>query len=164
MSTSLIAIVAASPTGVIGLNGDMPWRLSADLKRFKKLTMGAPIVMGRKTFDSIGRALPGRRNLVLSASNPSVPEGVEVFTSFDGLLAAASDVPRVFVIGGATLYETLLPHCEQIMLTRVFTQTVGDTNLRVDLAGYWQTYSERVPQSDGNTVPTEFQIWKRQSA
>jgi dihydrofolate reductase len=164
MSTSLIAIVAASPTGVIGLNGDMPWRLSADLKRFKTLTMGAPIVMGRKTFDSIGRALPGRRNMVLSASNPRVPAGVEVFSSIDVLLAAISDVPRVFVIGGATLYEALLPRCEEIMVTRVFTQTAGDTSLRVDLEGYRQTYSERVPQSDGNTVPTEFQIWRRHSA
>lgn len=171
MSPRFIAVVAVSPTGIIGRDGDMPWRLSTDLQRFKKLTMGATILMGRKTFESIGRALPGRRNLVLSTSNPQLPEGVEVFTDLDSLIntlkssatntKAGNRGDEVYVIGGATIYKELLAVCDAIYLTRVFTQTEGDTTIGLDLTGFQHTYTERIPQTAKDSVPTEFQIWKR---
>jgi dihydrofolate reductase len=159
----MIAVVAASASGVIGRENEMPWTLSSDLKRFKRLTMGHPILMGRKTFQSIGRPLPGRRNLVLSSGDPqSFPAGVEVFPTIDHLLTAVSGVEKIYLIGGATLYDSLLHRCDQIMLTRVWTQTNGDTHLRVDLSGYRLIYSERVPMTSKDSIPTEFQIWKKQ--
>lgn len=154
------AIVAASPSGVIGKDGDMPWKLSTDLQRFKKLTMGAPIVMGRKTFESIGRPLPGRRNLVLSSQQNLTIAGVEVISSVDDLLHSTSDVSRAYVIGGATIYQLLLPYCDEILLTQVHTQVQGDTHVQVNLQGFRQTFTERIPQDNKNSVPTEFQIWR----
>lgn len=161
MQPRFIAVVAANPQGIIGRDGDMPWRLSSDLQRFKKLTMGASILMGRKTFESIGRALPGRRNLVLSSSSPQVPEGVEVFSDLDSLLAATANDREVYVIGGATIYKALWSKCDAIYLTRVFTQTAGDTSIDLDLSGLHHTFTERIPQTGKNSVPTEFQIWKK---
>jgi dihydrofolate reductase len=155
-----IAIVAATPGGVIGRDGQMPWQLSSDLRRFKKLTMGCPLVMGRKTFESIGRPLPGRRNLVLSRSLES-SEGAELCDSIETLDAAVRAETRVFVIGGATLYRELLPRCQYLLLTRVWSQVEGDTTLELDLSAYFCTLASRLPQSPRDSVPTEFEIWRR---
>jgi dihydrofolate reductase len=158
---NLVAIVAANPKGVIGRDGDMPWRLSSDLRRFKRCTLGSPIVMGRTTFQSIGRPLPGRRNLVLSTTNPSLPDGVEVYSSLEALVTAVEGEQRVFVIGGATIYDALLPRCDTLLLTRVWTETEGDTRLDIDLRPWRLVHSERVPQTKNDSVPTEFQVWWR---
>ncbi|WP_235935194.1 dihydrofolate reductase [Candidatus Laterigemmans baculatus] len=139
----------------------MPWQLSSDLRRFKQLTLGHPIVMGRKTYESIGRPLPQRRNLVLSRSTAELGAGVEVFADIDSLLAAVADAGEVFVIGGATIYDALLPRCSRLLLTRVWTQTAGDTRLRVDLDAFRCVHVERHPQGHRDSVPTEFQIWER---
>jgi len=117
MSFVLKAIAAVSLNGVIGKDGGLPWRLSEDLKWFKKITTGHTILMGRKTWDSLGRALPNRRNFVLSRSMEAV-EGLEVIRSVEELetLDLSGDV---FVIGGGELYALLLPRCEELYLTTV---------------------------------------------
>jgi len=123
MSLSLIAAVASN--GVIGKGGDLPWRLSDDLKRFKKLTMGHPIVMGRKTFDSIGRALPGRKNIVITRDTSWSFEGVEVAHSLDEALSLAGE-GEVFVIGGGEIYRQALPMASRMYLTLLAREVEGD--------------------------------------
>ena len=109
------AIVAIAEDGVIGLHGTLPWHYSADLKRFKRVTLGAAIVMGRKTWDSIGRkALPGRRNIVISRAGV---DGVECYAGVEAALVAAGD--PCWVIGGAEIYAAALPFCDVIDITRV---------------------------------------------
>lgn len=122
----LIAIVGMASNRVIGKDGTLPWRLPEDLKFFKKTTMGHPILMGRKTFESIGKPLPGRRNIVLSSVlTPS--EGVEVIHSIGDLARLCEPAQTVFLIGGAQLFETLLPQCEGLYLTWIEHPYEGDT-------------------------------------
>ena len=120
-------IVAMARNRVIGLNGQMPWHLSADLKRFKQLTLGYPIVMGRKTFEAIGRPLPGRDNTVISRNPDFDAPGCRVFADIDSALSALAHAPQVFIIGGATLYEALLPIADCLHLTLIDQDFVGDT-------------------------------------
>lgn len=119
----LIAIVGMASNRVIGKDGTLPWHLPEDLKFFKKTTMGHPILMGRRTFDSIGRPLPGRRNIVLSRTM-ALREGVEVIGSLDELRCTEGEV--VFLIGGAQLFETLLPQCDEMYLTWIEHPYEGD--------------------------------------
>ena len=118
-------IVAMAADRVIGRDNDLPWKLSSDLQRFKTLTMGCPIIMGRRTYDSIGRPLPGRRNIVLSRDTGLALEGCDVMASLDDALAI--DAPRVFVIGGAQIYREALPHASHLFVTQVRAQVDGDT-------------------------------------
>jgi dihydrofolate reductase len=121
---SLIAAVAEN--GVIGANGTLPWRLPDELAHFKRSTLGKPVVMGRRTFESLGRALPGRTNVVLSRSSDFRPPGVLVARDLDAALALVSDAPEVVVIGGAALYAEALPRAQRIYLTRVHARPDGD--------------------------------------
>jgi dihydrofolate reductase len=125
--TLVSIIVAADERGGIGRRGTLPWHLPEDLKRFKALTMGKPIVMGRKTWDSIGRPLPGRRSLVVSRQPGFARDGVEVFASLESALRAAADGPEVCVIGGAEIYRQALPLAELVHLTRVHASVDADT-------------------------------------
>ncbi|KAA1259782.1 Dihydrofolate reductase type 3 [Rubripirellula obstinata] len=154
-SSSLTAIVAMTPSGVIGLDGDMPWRLSSDLRRFKKLTMGGTLIMGRKTYDSIGRPLPGRRTIVITRSDDWSAEGVDRAASPDEAVTMAGS-NDVFVVGGAEIYRQLLTRCDQILLTRVLSQVEGDTHLELDLAPFRVVEQTRIPASEKDDVPTEF--------
>ncbi len=120
-------IVAMASNRAIGLDGQMPWHLSADLKHFKQVTMGAPIIMGRKTFDAIGRPLPGRRNLVVSRNPDYLPSGSEVFADINSALQACRDLDEVFIIGGATLYQALLPYADYLYLTEIDRSFEADT-------------------------------------
>lgn len=170
-STRWIAVVAVAPSGVIGRDGEMPWSLSSDLRRFKRLTMGCPIVMGRKTFDSIGRPLPGRHNYVLTRQAPdhSLQAAVDtgnltVVQSVPELLEVTRAVERAYVIGGATIYDALMDITDEILLTRVWTQTDGDTTLSLPLDQFYCESIERVPQGPKDSVPTEFQVWRRKRA
>lgn len=158
-----IAVVAASETGIIGREGAMPWHLSTDLRRFKRLTMGAPVIMGRKTFQSIGKPLPGRLNLVVTRSPQTMEPiaGVQFISSSDELHNATKEATRVFVVGGATIYDWLLPQCNAVYLTRVWTQTAGDTRIDLNLSSFTCKFVERVPQTERDSMPTEFQIWHR---
>lgn len=120
----MIAIVAMSPQRVIGAAGRIPWHISEDLKFFKRTTLGHSVLMGRKTFDSIGKPLPGRENLVLSRT--AEISGVRMVRSLDEIQGPA-DGRKLFVIGGAELYSALLPRCGTILLTRVTIDVPGDT-------------------------------------
>ncbi len=122
---SLIAAVARN--GAIGKDNALLWRLPEYLKFFKRTTLGCPVIMGRKTWDSIGRPLPGRRNIVITRNTSWQAEGAEVFHDLDSALAATADVPKVFVIGGGELYAQALPLADELVLTEVDADFEGDT-------------------------------------
>jgi dihydrofolate reductase len=127
VSTSSVAlIVAMTPAGVIGRDNGLPWHLPDDLRRFKALTIGKPIVMGRRTFESIGRPLPARRNIVLSRRAGPVPEGVILVRDWPAALAAAGDAPEIMVIGGAEVYALAMPAARRLYLTIVHGEIAGD--------------------------------------
>jgi len=123
---TLSAIVAMSPNRVIGREGGLPWHLPEDLKMFKERTTGHPIVMGRNTWESIGRPLPKRRTIIVSRSLHEPPTGTEVIPSL-GELSQLGLEGEVFIIGGAQLYAAALPHCHYLYLTRLTTTYSGDT-------------------------------------
>ncbi len=120
-------IVAMDERGVIGKNNDLPWRLSADLQYFRRTTMGKPIIMGRNTHESIGRPLPGRRNIVVTGQSAYKADGCEVVHSIDEALAVCEQVPEVMIMGGASLYQQTLPLADRVYLTRVHATVDGDT-------------------------------------
>jgi dihydrofolate reductase len=168
MSQELTAIVAMTPTGVIGLDGDMPWKLSSDLKRFKKLTTGGTLIMGRRTYDSIGRPLPGRRTIVVTRDPQWAAQGVERAASPEAAVHMTHSPPGsesssggVFVVGGAEIYRQLLPQCVNLYLTRVWSAVEGDTKLSIDLSHFRIIEQTRVPASVQDNVPTEFLKLKR---
>ncbi len=117
-------IVAMSENRVIGVSGRLPWHLSEDLKHFKEITMGHTIVMGRKTYESIGRALPGRANVVVTRQKNFRAEGVEVVHDLKDILSAPREI---FVIGGADLYAQALPHVQKVYFTLIHKKIDGDT-------------------------------------
>ena len=127
MTPRVTLVVAAAEGGVIGRHGAMPWHLPADLAHFKRVTMGHPIVMGRKTYASIGRALPGRLNVVVTRDRAFAAPGVTVAHSLDEALAACGDAAEVMVIGGGELYREALPRAARVHLTRVHASIDGDT-------------------------------------
>ncbi len=131
MSTlqKLSMIVAASENNVIGMKGDMPWRLSEDLKRFKRLTMGHHIIMGRKTFDSIGRLLPGRTTVIVTRQTEFEIEGARIAHSIEDAISICGQDDAPLVTGGAEIYRLALPWVSEIHLTRVHTMLEGDTLL-----------------------------------
>jgi dihydrofolate reductase len=141
---SLVAALAANR--VIGAGNRLPWHLPEDLRRFKRLTMGAPVIMGRKTHESIGRALPGRRNIVVTRQAGARWEGCEVAASLEAALALAGDAPEVFVIGGAELYRLALPRADRMYLTLLDAEYPGDTLFpEFDPAGWRETAREPGP-------------------
>ena len=121
----LVGIVAMTSAGVIGVKGALPWHLPADLKRFKALTLGHTVVMGRKTYESIGKALVGRRNVILTRK-PCAIADCEVYTSKEAVLAALAEASRVFVIGGAQVYGCFLPELQRLYVTLVHQPYAGD--------------------------------------
>jgi len=123
----LSIIVAVAENGVIGNANALPWRLPDDLKRFKALTLGKPVVMGRKTYDSIGRPLPGRTNIVVSRQSGLQIAGCIVVNCVDAAMAAAGSADEIMLIGGAELYCRALPAVNKIYLTRVHANVPGDT-------------------------------------
>ena len=122
-------IVAKASNHVIGLNNEIPWHLSADLKKFKKITMGHPILMGRKTYESIGRPLPGRRNIIISRNVDYEQTGCLVFNQVEEAVNACQKQgeEELFVIGGASLYEEMLPKANRLYLTQIHKEFEGDT-------------------------------------
>jgi len=122
-------VVAAARNGAIGLAGEIPWRLPDDQKFFRRLTTGHAIVIGRKTFDSIGKALPGRRNFVLSRSEQSPVEGIDFFRDLEAALAFAREIPleECFIAGGEAIYRDGLKVADRVYLTRVDAEPEGDT-------------------------------------
>ncbi len=124
---TLTAIVAMADNRVIGRDGDLPWHLPEDLKFFKKTTSGHPIVMGRKTYDSIGRPLPKRTNIVLTRDTDWTADGVTVIHSPEELKTLALESDETFIIGGAEIYKAFLPHLNSLIVTHVHGDYEGDT-------------------------------------
>jgi len=140
-------IVAAAENGVIGKNNDMPWKISSDLQYFKKTTMNKPIIMGRKTFESIGKPLPGRTNIVITRDTGFGAEGVITAHSAQMALEVAKSIAEVkghkevMVIGGAQIYELCLPEADRLYLTRIHAEIEGDTYFPELKASQWLEYS-----------------------
>ncbi len=144
-------IVATSANGVLGRGGELPWHLSDDLKRFKQLTLGKSIVMGRKTFESIGRALPGRQNIVLTRQSEFVVDDCDIVSSVDAAIATAGDAGEVMVIGGSEIYELFLPLAERIYMTRVHMDIDGDARFpELDDEQWQETEREHHDADDSN--------------
>jgi len=146
-------IVAMSRNRVIGTEGRMPWHLPDDLKRFRELTWGKPILMGRRTFEAIGRPLPGRDNFVLSRNLNYRAAGCRVFISSQAMLEAACKLhPEPMIIGGATLYETFMGKAGRIYLTLVDTETRGDTFFPELDEKVWRRVAEEFHPADARHV------------
>jgi dihydrofolate reductase len=155
-------IVAASTNNVIGANGDLPWRLPDDLKHFKAITMGKPIVMGRKTWDSIGRPLPGRQNIVITRQADFVAEGCDVVASLEDAAAAAGDGKEVMVIGGSQIYLLALPMAERLYLTRVHAEIEGDAFFpEIDELEWRLVGDESHSADDRNAFDYSFRTYER---
>jgi dihydrofolate reductase len=149
---------------VIGRSGGLPWRLSEDLKRFKRLTMGHHIVMGRKTYESIGRPLPGRTSIVVSRQQQlfTTSANVKYAGSLEQAVTMAGDDPEVFVIGGGELFGEALPQAEKAYVTWVYADLDGDTFFPEFPTPAWKQLSdEYIPQDDKNEYPTRFRIYER---
>ncbi len=159
---SISLVVAMARNRVIGSNNALPWHLSEDLKRFKATTLGKPILMGRRTFESIGKPLPGRRNIVLTRDPAWRAEGVDVVRSVEEALALTCGTPELAVIGGAEIYRLTIPFAARIYLTRVEADVAGDTLFpELDTAQWSETQAGRHPADDRNQYPTTFLILDR---
>ena len=158
----MIAIVASTPEGVIGLDQDMPWRLSSDLQRFKKLTMGGTLLMGRKTFDSIGRALPGRQTWVLTRNPDWSADGVRTVHDETQVIDEARQ-RDLFVVGGGEIYRQWLPKCDQLWWTRVWAKLDGDTKVDLPLDEFETVTHTSVPMTAKDEYPTEWFRMKRKT-
>jgi dihydrofolate reductase len=154
-------IVAVAENGVIGQGGRLPWRLPADLQHFKRITLGKPVLMGRKTWASIGQPLPGRRNLVVTRDPNFTAPGAEVYADLDAALRAVADAPELMVIGGADVYRALLPRAQTLHLTRVHARPEGDTAFPALTADWVRVSSEFRPADEQNRLDLDFEVWKR---
>jgi len=144
----LALIVAQSLNRVIGVNNTLPWHLPEDLKYFKATTMGKPIIMGRKTYDSIGRPLPGRTNIVVTRQADWLADGVRVASTLEDAvaLASAEEPQEIMVIGGAQIYELMLPVADRVYLTQVYAEIEGDAWFPALSASQWQQISSQQPE------------------
>jgi len=148
-------VVAVARNGVIGRDNALPWRLPADLAHFKKVTMGHPVVMGRRTYESIGKPLPGRKNIVVTRNRQYRAPGCTVVSSLDEAWRSAGDADEVCVIGGNTLFAETLPLADVIHLTEVEADVPGDTFFPDFDRGQWLAKEvARHPADERNAYPT----------
>jgi dihydrofolate reductase len=155
----IVLIVARADNGVIGEDGALPWHLPADLRRFKQLTTGAPMIMGRKTFESLPGLLPGRRHIVLTRATDWSEEGAEVVHSIEKALALAN-APHVSIVGGAEIYKLFLPRADRIELTEVHLSPEGDT--RLDAFGTeWVESARQAVEAENGSPAHDFVTLKR---
>jgi dihydrofolate reductase len=162
MKVSLI--VAVAKNGVIGRGGDLPWRLSADLRRFKELTMGHAILMGRKTYESIGRPLPGRHMIIITRQPDFRAEGAEIAAGLDEAFRLAADRKddECFVIGGGEIYDQARPRADRIYLTRVHAAVDGDAYFPPLNLSEWRLVSSTPVEADAkNEYPFSFEQYER---
>jgi dihydrofolate reductase len=158
----IVLIAAVARNSVIGRDNALPWRLKADLARFRAHTLGHPVLMGRKTWESLGRPLPGRRNLVLTRQPGYTAQGAEVFASADEALAAVSDAAKIFVIGGAEIYRALLPWADTLLLTEVAAEVTGDAHFPAfDRARFRETSRTPHPADADNEYAFDFVEYRR---
>lgn len=166
--TGFAIMVAAAENGVIGRNNGLPWHLPEDLRYFKRVTMGKPIVMGRKTFESIGRPLPGRTNIVISRNVEFSASGVQVVASLDeamtlaGNIALVDGVTEVVVIGGAEIYQLAMSRADRLYITEVHASVEGDAMLpQVHWPDWREVSRERHVASAGNPFDYSFVVYER---
>jgi dihydrofolate reductase len=164
----LTLVVAVAKNGVIGRDGDLPWRLSSDMKRFKAATLGKPVLMGRKTWDSLPKKpLPGRQNLVLTRDADFKADGAWVYTDLAVMLAAAcaiaeaAGVEEACVIGGAQLYDAVLPQADRIILTEVKLSPEGDARLDLDISQWREVTREDVAAGPNDDADFTVRVLER---
>ena len=171
--TILSMIVATANNNIIGKDNTMPWHLPADLAYFKKVTLGKPIIMGRKTFESIGRALPGRRNIIISRDESYTPQGkgadsVDTVTSVEQALAlvdgsdGSDAVAEIMVIGGGAIYAHCLPKADRLYVTHIKADIDGDTQFPNYDDASWKKVSSEIRDSDEkNVYQLDFCVYER---
>ena len=159
MKLSMIAAMAQDR--IIGKDNTMPWHLPADFVWFKRHTMHKPIIMGRKTFDSIGRALPNRRNIVITRDSSWQHANVEVVNSIDAALSLVANESEAMVIGGGSIYQACLPLAECLYLTFINAQVKGDTTFPEWGEGWQQVLAEHYTKDDNNAHDMEFVVLER---
>jgi dihydrofolate reductase len=162
MTISLV--VAAATNNAIGKDGKLPWYLPNDMKRFKNVTWGMPVVMGRKTFESLGKALPGRKNIVISRQQNWKQEGAVIVKSIDDALfvANATDAKEIMVIGGGEIYKALFEKAKRIYLTRVEAEPEADTFFPAIHPQAWRLTSQQNHEADEkNNYNYSFQVWEK---
>lgn len=161
MIISMIAAMASDR--IIGKDNQMPWHLPADFVWFKRCTMGKPVVMGRKTYQSIGRPLPGRQNIVISRDPNLVIEGVDVVTSIDAALNKAGAAQEVMIIGGGSIYAECLPRADKLYVTLIDAHLDGDTQFPDWGTGWLETHREHYHSDEKNQYDMDFVILERES-
>jgi dihydrofolate reductase len=155
-------IVAMAENRVIGRNNQLPWRIPADLRHFKALTLGKPVIMGRKTYESIGRPLPGRDNIVISADSGYQAEGCQVVHSVEQALEAAGSCEEAMIIGGANLYRQTLENADRLYLTLVKAEPEGDTWFPEIELQQWREIERRAHTADeSNEFDYDFVVLER---
>ncbi len=168
MTISIALIVAVAKNGVIGRDGGLPWRLSSDLKLFRKLTMGKPIVMGRRTYQSLGKPLDGRDNIVVTTNRDLNFDGAIVVGSIDEAMRVAREkagqrgVDEIMIIGGATLYTATLPVADRVYWTTVDAEPEGDTHFASLDPDLWRLVSsEELPQTERDEFSSRLEVYER---
>lgn len=163
-------VVAVAKNGIIGADNDMPWRLSTDLKRFKNITFGKPIIMGRRTFQSIGKPLPGRLNVVVSRQAGLMIEGVQVVSTLEAALAIArqqaekDNVSEIMIVGGGKVYADMIDRADRLYVTHVDASPEGDTSFPPINETIWSVVDEEtVPAGERDSAATRFVIYERKS-
>ena len=159
MIISMIAAMANDQ--IIGKDNQMPWHLPADFAWFKRCTLGKPVIMGRKTYESIGRPLPGRYNIVISRDSQRVIEGVDTVTSIEQAIAKAGDVEEVMIIGGGSIYAACLPITNRLYITYIDVSVDGDTQFPVWGDSFVETQSESYKADEKNAYDMRFVILDR---
>lgn len=158
----IVLIAAVARNGVIGRGGRLPWRMPADLARFKRLTLGHTVLMGRRTWESLGRPLPGRRNVVLTHDERWTAPGCEVVHSVEEGLAVADGGDELFVIGGASVYAAFLPFADRLILTHIDADVTGDAVFPAIDPRDWRLVEETPGSVDpANPLPHRFVVYAR---
>jgi len=167
----IVIVAAAARNGVIGRDGDMPWRLPSDLKRFKALTLGKPVIMGRKTFEAVGRPLPGRPNIVISRNPDFSAAGVIPVQSLDAAFAVAGEeagalgTDEICVIGGGEIYRQAIGRADIMHITEVGAAIEGDTRFpEIDPAVFERVFEETLPQGEKDSHAMRFTTWRRRNS
>ncbi|SHM82873.1 dihydrofolate reductase [Chitinophaga sp. CF418] len=162
---TLSIIVAASENNVIGINNHLPWHLPVDMKYFKDMTMGKPIVMGRKSFEELGRVLPGRPNIMITRQPDYKAEGLYVVPSLEAGIEKAKTfgTEEIFITGGGEIFKMALPIIDRLYLTRVHAEVSGDTHFpEFDPRGWKLVKNDRHEKDEKHAYALTFQVWERE--
>ncbi|PSL30741.1 dihydrofolate reductase [Chitinophaga ginsengisoli] len=162
---TLSIIVAASENNVIGVNNHLPWHLPVDMKYFKDMTMGKPIVMGRKSFEELGRVLPGRPNIMITRQSDYKAEGLYIVPSLEAGIEKAKTfgTEEIFITGGGEIFKMALPIIDRLYLTRVHAEVSGDTYFpEFDPRGWKLVKNERHEKDEKHAYALTFQVWERE--